>query len=87
MSCWFWRPDRVLTFLDHTCGHGVLGGVIGSPFALRLPGILVDGDHLFSLFDGHLGLYLLSCLLQAEGEHTITCRLCVFGQVGLCWGL
>lgn len=64
--------DCVLTFLYHTCSHGVLGGVIGCPFALRLPGILANGDHLFSLFDGHLGLDLLSCLLRAEGEQTLS---------------
>jgi len=64
--------SAALTFPDHAGGHGVLGGVVGGAPALRLPGVLADGNQLFPLLDGHLGLQLLPRRLQRRRGHRDT---------------
>lgn len=65
------------TFLDHASCHGVLAWVVGCSLALRLPGILTSGNHLFSLLDGHLGLDIFSRLLRRGKKYILTNYLCL----------
>lgn len=51
------------TFLRHASSHSELGGVVGGPVALGLPGLLLGHDQLLPLLDGHVSLDALALCL------------------------
>lgn len=52
------------TFLRHASCHSELGGVVGGPVALGLPGLLLGHDQLLPILDGHVSLDALALRLR-----------------------
>lgn len=59
------------TFLRHASSHSELGGVVGGPVALGLPGLLLGHDQLLPLLDGHVSLDALALRLRLRLRYSL----------------